>query len=121
MKGSTIEAHTPTQLAQEAEDESESSEPPRSPGTQHSERMETGIEESSGPRMGTNRRALLPLENSQILSPANCHPPYLDGRGAAVALTAAPVALKPMEDLPHSVTYIKRMRGTRLHSALWLL
>ena len=47
VRGSTIETHTPTHLAQAAVDESESSEPPRSPGPQHPEQMESGIEESS--------------------------------------------------------------------------
>ena len=47
VRGSTIEAYTPTKLAQEVEEESESSEPPSSPGPQCSEQMETGKEESS--------------------------------------------------------------------------
>ena len=47
VRGSTMKAHTPTQLEQEAEEEAESSEPPRSTGSQHSEQIESGIEESS--------------------------------------------------------------------------
>ena len=47
MRGSTIETHTPTQLAQEAEEESESLEYPRSSGPQHSEQTKTRIEEWS--------------------------------------------------------------------------
>ena len=47
VEGGTIEAHTPMQLAQEVEEESESSESLRSPEFQHSEQMESGIEESS--------------------------------------------------------------------------
>ena len=47
VREGTIEAHTPTQLAQEAEEESEASEPPTSPGSQHSEQMESVTEESS--------------------------------------------------------------------------
>ena len=46
VRGSTIEAHTPTQLAQVAVEEPESLEPPRSPEPQHSEQMESRIEES---------------------------------------------------------------------------
>ena len=44
----------------------------------------------------------------------------MNGREAGVALTAEAEAEKSMEDLPHSVTYIGRMRGTRLLSALCL-
>ena len=46
VRGSTIEAHTPTQLAQAVVEEPESLEPPRSPEPQHSEQMEAEIEES---------------------------------------------------------------------------
>ena len=40
VRGGITEAHTPTQLARAAVEESESSEPPRSPGLQHPEHME---------------------------------------------------------------------------------
>ena len=109
VRGSTVEAHTPTKLAQEVEEESESSEPPRSPGPQHSENMETGIEESSDQESEPMvEPAAIPaaVRNSQITSPVNCHPSYIDGRGAAMALTAAPSTKKSMKALLHSVAYI---------------
>ena len=46
VRGSTIETRTLTQLAQEAEEETELSVPPRPPGPYHSKQMETGIEGS---------------------------------------------------------------------------
>ena len=107
VRGRTIEAHTPTQLAQEMEEESESSEPPRSPGPQRSEQMEAGTTEESSDQESEPmvEPATIPaaVRISQITSRVNCHPPYMDGRGVAVALTAALEAEKSMEDLPHSV------------------
>ena len=56
-----LQVRMSTQLAQKAEEESASSEPPRSPGSQHSERVESGIEESSG------------QESEPIVEPATIH------------------------------------------------
>ena len=109
VRGNTTEAHTPTQLAQEAEEESESSEPPRSPGPQHSEQMETGIEESSDQKSepmvepATIPAAVRKLADhfTGVLASA-----IYEWTRSSGGVDSRARAEKSMEDLPHSVAYI---------------
>ena len=124
VRGSTIEAHTPTQPAQEAEEESKSSEPPKSSGFQHSEQMESGIEKSSdqeseplveSPTIPAAIRKLADHLTDELLSVIHGRTKSsggVDSRSRSGEIDGGPSAF--------SGKYW-RMRRTRLHSALCLL